>query len=1029
MAFGLKNDTPDVGVATLAATRRPPPEDAPRSEDGRRSDSSQASQFPAIPDHELLQRIGRGSYGEVWCARNRLGTLRAVKVVHRAAFEDAQPFEREFKGIQKFEPISRSHEGLVDILQVGGTEEYFYYVMELADDTNAECGTRSAESNFDVPVHTPHSALRTPHSYTPRTLRSDLKHSAGLPITECVRIGLSLAEALAYLHEHGLVHRDIKPSNIIFVNGLPKLADIGLVAGVGEARSFVGTHGFIPPEGPGTPQADLYSLGKVLYEMATGLDRQQFPKLPPNLRDRPDAEALVEFNEIILKACEGDPRRRYATAPALRDHLALLQAGQSIQRLRLIERRLALFNRVGLVAVALMIVAGGLYWGARTQAKATVRQLYVAEMNLAFQAWDGGNVPRARALLERHRGAEPELRGFEWRLLDRLCGESEARFTLRGHTDIVWSVAFSADTTRLVSAGSDGDLKVWETASGALLTNLAGSRVLHTVAFSPDGKILASGGRDFTVTLRDASSFEVRHVLQRHVDAVRALAFSTDGHHLASSGEDKQILIWDTTDGRLVRQLPESMSVECLDFAQDSSLLVAAGTDASVHLWNLAKREKQLLARQRSLLKAVAFSPDGKTLAAAGYNGVTELWDVVRGQSLGPIGSGAPVAAVAFSPDGQWLATGGRDTAIHLWNVHSRQRVRQLRGHTAGVNALVFSRDGTWLASASHDGTARVWQVQPTAQYRHTLAHAGLVNAIAFGPDGRRLATTAGSANEFHVWDLSSGTELAKAGTGVNTIWSVAYSSDGATLFTGGVDGSLRRWNLATLESTHTRKVHDFAVEQIALSPDGRTIATACRGARLKLWNSATLEAIAALPGEALVFRTAAFSPDGQWLAAGGRSREVWLWNAATRALTAKLPGHASEVGSVVFSPDSATLAVADDGRAIHLWDVNKHRLQTRLEGHDAPIKSLAFSPDGRTLASGSEDSTVKLWNLRLRQEVGTLRGHASQVRQVVFSPDGSVLPSAGGDGMVRLWRASGGVSSNPAIELPRHSAEKPRPK
>src|SRR5436309_7316310 len=93
---------------------------------------------PVIPDHQLLRRIGGGSYGEVWLARNKLGTLRAIKIVYRSTFEDARPFEREFKGIQKFEPISRSHEGLVDILQVGGTDDYFYYVMELADDATAE---------------------------------------------------------------------------------------------------------------------------------------------------------------------------------------------------------------------------------------------------------------------------------------------------------------------------------------------------------------------------------------------------------------------------------------------------------------------------------------------------------------------------------------------------------------------------------------------------------------------------------------------------------------------------------------------------------------------------------------------------------------------------------------------------------------------------------------------------------------------------------------------------------------------------
>src|SRR5690349_1741441 len=220
----------------------------------------------SVPDHQLLSCIGRGSYGEVWLARNVMGTYRAVKIVYRAAFEHARPFEREFNGIQKFEPISRSHDGFVDVLQIGRAPEHFYYVMELADDV-------VTGQQID------------PATYEPKTLRSQVQAHKPLPFEQCVELGLSLTAALIHLHEHGLIHRDIKPSNIIFVNAIPKLADIGLVAEQSEARSFVGTEGFIPPEGPGTPQADIYSLGKVLYEIATGKDRHEFPALPTLLAE------------------------------------------------------------------------------------------------------------------------------------------------------------------------------------------------------------------------------------------------------------------------------------------------------------------------------------------------------------------------------------------------------------------------------------------------------------------------------------------------------------------------------------------------------------------------------------------------------------------------------------------------------------------------------------------------------------------------------------------------------------------------
>ena len=254
---------------------------------------ARANDVPPIPiaDHTLLRRVGKGSYGEVWLARSILGVYRAVKIIDRRAFDDDRPFEREFAGMQRFEPVSRTHESQLNILHVGRGPDCFFYVMELADDMSR--GTAIDEG-----------------SYTPRSLRSELLLHGRLPVDECVRLGLALTTALGHLHRHGLVHRDIKPSNIVFVNGIPKLADIGLVARAEATMSFVGTEGYLPPEGPGTVQADVFSLGKVLYEISTGRDRQQFPELPTGVTELPDRAALAEFNEVILRACAPDAKQR-----------------------------------------------------------------------------------------------------------------------------------------------------------------------------------------------------------------------------------------------------------------------------------------------------------------------------------------------------------------------------------------------------------------------------------------------------------------------------------------------------------------------------------------------------------------------------------------------------------------------------------------------------------------------------------------------------------------------------------------------
>lgn len=284
-AESMSVELPAPPIAAPKEKKRPPKNGPPSHRDDI-----------VIPDYTLLKRVGSGAYGEVWLAQSVTGALRAVKIVWREDFELTRTFHREFQGIQQFEPISRGHPCLVHILHVGWNEPrgFYYCVMELADD---------AEEGANI------SSTQT---YVPRTLGTDMKRHGRLDPFFCRDAGVYLADALHYMHNHGLTHRDIKPSNIIFVGGVCKLADIGLVAAFGE-RTFVGTEGFVPPEGPGTPQADIYSLGKVLYEMSSGKDRMEFPEVPDNLSDE-EWPFWVDLNRVICQACDCDLDRRFATA-------------------------------------------------------------------------------------------------------------------------------------------------------------------------------------------------------------------------------------------------------------------------------------------------------------------------------------------------------------------------------------------------------------------------------------------------------------------------------------------------------------------------------------------------------------------------------------------------------------------------------------------------------------------------------------------------------------------------------------------
>ena len=293
---------------------------------------------PEFPDMEVLRQIGGGSYGEIWMARSVTGTLRAVKVVYRNDFDDDKTFEREFEGILKYEPVAREYPGLVDILHVGrdqtGDEEFYFYVMELGDDVE-----RGSEIS--------------PADYEARTLRSDMLRAGKRPlaVSFCAEAGERLAGALAHLHEKGLAHRDVKPSNVIFVKGQACLADIGLVA-ARDQRTFVGTEGFVPPEGPGSAGADVYALGKVLYEMATGKDRLDFPELPDEPIPKMDNKRWLALNKVICETCDSRlKKRRYTEAAELQRVLSLIHRAKRIRRKRI---PVGLVSAVGIVFVGII---------------------------------------------------------------------------------------------------------------------------------------------------------------------------------------------------------------------------------------------------------------------------------------------------------------------------------------------------------------------------------------------------------------------------------------------------------------------------------------------------------------------------------------------------------------------------------------------------------------------------------------------------------------------------------------------------
>jgi len=543
----------------------------------------------------------------------------------------------------------------------------------------------------------------------------------------------------------------------------------------------------------------------------------------------------------------------------------------------------------------------------------------------------------------------------------------------------ILSVAFSPDGKTLATGSAGKTLRVWDVASRQPLGEpLRGhENVVNSVAFSPDGKILATGSADKTVRLWDVASRKpLGEPLRGHEEAVYSVAFSPDGKTLASGSRDKTVRLWNVASRQPLGEPLRGHGdvVYSVAFSPDGKTLASASADKTVRLWDVTSRQPlgEPLRGHEDYVNSVAFSPDGKTLATGSTDRTVRLWDVASRQPLGePLrGHEDVVYSVAFSPDGKTLATGSWDKTVRLWDVASRKPLGEpLHGHEEAVYAVAFSPDGKTLATGSSDKTVRLWNVASRQPLGAPLrGHEDSVNSVAFSPDGKTLAT--GSSDKtVRLWDVASrqplGGPLRGHGDSVN---SVAFSPNGKTLATGSADKTARLWDIISRQPLgKPLRGHGDSVNSVAFSPDGKTLATGSADKTVRLWDIISRQPVGEpLRGQEDSIKAVAISPDGKTLAAGSADKTVRLWDVASRKpLGEPLRGHEDVVFSVAFSPDGKTLATGSWDMMVRLWDVASRKpLGEPLHGHDSVVSSVAFSPDGKTLGTGSWDTTARLWDV-----------------------------------------------------------------
>jgi WD40 repeat protein len=642
--------------------------------------------------------------------------------------------------------------------------------------------------------------------------------------------------------------------------------------------------------------------------------------------------------------------------------------------------------------------------------------------------------------------------------LRRFDGMSHSQATELPTGEHTSRLAMSPDGSILVTAGGNGELKIWDTQTGKVTRECAALAPLRAVALSPDGQFIAAGGgflgNDLTgrVGLWSVASGELVHEFSGHDRMVAAVAFSPDGEFLATGAMDNTVWVFETKSGRAIRTFASPQeSVTEVAWSPDGTELAATDLAGRVHFWDtVTGGQTDELALEPTDLFCVQYAPTGDLLGATGLAGSIQFFSAETHERASGLQGGEaspqPIRAIACSGDGNWMATAGVDGEIHLRDPQNGRVRALLSTQDDEVLALAFHPNNRILAAAGLSGTIGLWDVTTARPAGRLPGHASGTYSLAFSNQGQ--LASGGFDQLIALWDIERGEKTAELTGHGGSIRGLAWMPDGR-LVSASADHTLGIWQPETGERLATLSGHEDVVRAVAVSPDGSLIASAGEDTQVRVWDS-NGTFLREFTGHTGMVWSVAFAPRAGWLASGGFDGEIRLWpadgsgegtmlTAATDAVAAlafipntadllagsldrqlrRFPARGLAIEPLAtlaadneavrfarFRPDGKTLVTAGHERTIKLWKWPEQTLEATLTGHSGGITCGDLASDGKLLATGAWDGTIRLWDLDSQEQIVSLREHRAELGGVAFSPDGRQLASCGHDGWFRRWDA-----------------------